>query len=503
VVFALIMAWMPAVPASAGTLPPGGSFIDDNGSVHEPDIEALAAADITRGCNPPANDRFCPGDSVTRGQMAAFLVRALELPAATGPDRFSDDDTSEFEADIEALAAADVTRGCNPPDNDRFCPANPVTRAEMATFIVRAEGLSPITPPPPVGIALDVVASGLTSPVHVATPPGDDRLFIVEKGGVIKILDGGDVLPEPFLDVSSEVDEDGGEMGLLSMAFHPDYATNGRFFVYYSDNDGSHQSVIAEYQVSSDPNVADPTEDRVLVIDQPNTNHNGGHLLFGPDGYLYVGLGDGGGGGDPDDNGQDPATLLGSILRLDVSTPGTYSSPPDNPYVGTAGADEIWAIGLRNPWRMWFDNGLLYVADVGQDAYEEVSVVDSDAPGLNYGWNILEGKHCYPASANCSAAGTVVPVAEHSHSAGWISVTGGVVYRGTALPQLTGRYLYADLVEGHVRTLLMNGTSLLETGDLTSEIGVVSGVWSFGADNDGEIYLVRGGAGTVVQLVAG
>ncbi|MDH4309769.1 MAG: PQQ-dependent sugar dehydrogenase, partial [Acidimicrobiia bacterium] len=430
----LALLALPSV-ALAADLPPGGSFVDDDGSVHEGSIEAIAAEGITRGCNPPVGDRFCPDDPVTRGQMAAFLVRTLGLGAAGGSDPFTDDDSSVFEDDIERLAAAGVTTGCTPtlfcPDEavtrgqmaaflnraydypastaDRFtdddnsvfnddinrlaaagitvgcaqglfCPDEAVTRAQMATFLTRAEGLTPMVPPPRVEPQLVEVASGLTRPVYVTSPSGDQRVFIVEKPGTIRILDGQTVGATPFLDISSQVSEAGNEMGLLSMAFHPDYASNGRFFVYYSTPGGSgnHVSRVAEYSVSSDPDVAESSGTIILSVDQPYSNHNGGHLLFGPDGYLYVALGDGGSGGDPDGNGQDPTTLLGSILRLDVDSADPYGIPPDNPYVGSAGRDEIWAIGVRNPWRIWFDEDLLYVADVGQGDWEEVTVLSVD-----------------------------------------------------------------------------------------------------------------------------
>lgn len=546
-------------PAGAVELEPGGTFVDDDGSVHEGSIEAIAAVGITRSCNPPVGDRFCPSDEVTRGQMAAFLVRALELTEASG-DSFADDDDSEFEGDIERLAAAGITRGCSPtafcPDDpitrgqmaaflvraygyppsdedrftdddgsifeadidalaaagitvgcaaDLFCPDDRVTRDQMATFITRAEGLTPIVPPVRPEMRLVEVAAGLTAPVYATAPAGDDRLFIVQKNGVISILEDDSVPAEPFLDISSVVDDSGNEMGLLSMAFHPEYSTNGRFFVYYSRAGGNehHLSRIAEYTVSTDPNVARTTEREILTIPQPYSNHNGGHILFGPDGMLYIALGDGGGGGDPDENGQDPATLLGSILRIDVDSGDRYDIPDTNPYVGTAGEDEIWAIGVRNPWRIWFDDGLLYVADVGQGNREEISVVEADRPGVNYGWDTMEGSACHEPASGCSTSGLELPLVEHTHASGFCSITGGVVYRGSELPQLRGRYLYSDLCEGRIRTLLTDGDSVVEQGDLTDDVGEVGGIWSFGTDGLGEVYVLRGSAGTVSKLSAG
>jgi hypothetical protein len=298
-----VMVLGAAAPAWAD-LPAGGTFVDDDGNVHEGTIEAIFAAGITKGCNPPLNDRFCPQDPVSRGEMAAFLVRALDLPATT-VDAFTDDSGSEFEGDINRLAAAGITRGCNPPTDDKFCPdrdvsrgemaaflvrayayapsmvdafsdddgstfeadidslsaegitkgctatwfcpSAPVTRAEMASFLSRAEGLTPMVPPPRAPITLETVATGLTRPVYLTAPSGDDRLFIVQKNGIIDIVENGRVASKPFLDISAKVSEAGGEMGLLSMAFHPDYGTNGRFFVYYSREGGSenHTSVIS------------------------------------------------------------------------------------------------------------------------------------------------------------------------------------------------------------------------------------------------------------------
>jgi glucose/arabinose dehydrogenase len=555
----LLVLLLPAPLAAGAQLAPGGTFVDDDGSVHEGSIEAIAAAGITRSCNPPVGDRFCPSDPVTRGQMAAFLSRALELPESAG-DSFSDDDESQFQADIEKLAAAGITRGCTPttfcPDDPitrgqmaaflvraygypaaaddlfsddedsifeadinalaaagitvgcsagSFCPDDSVTREQMATFITRAEGLDPIVPPARPEITLEEVASGLSTPVHATSPVGDDRLFIVHKTGVISILRNGSVLPRPFLDISGVVDDRGNEMGLLSMAFHPEYSSNGRFFVSYSRAGGSehHVSRIAEYTVSSDPDVALITEREILTVPQPYSNHNGGHILFGPDGMLYVALGDGGGGGDPDDNGQDRTTLLGSILRIDVDSGNPYAVPDTNPYVGRAGEDEIWAIGVRNPWRIWFDDGLLYVADVGQGQREEISVVAADRPGVNYGWNTMEGSICHDPATGCPTAGLELPLVEHTHASGFCSITGGVVYRGSELPQLRGRYLYADLCEGRIRTLLTDGTSVLEQGDLTGDVGELGGIWSFGTDGLGEVYVLRGSAGTVSKLSPG
>ena len=548
-----------AVPASAELLP-GGSFIDDDGSVHEADIEAmygagitkgcnppwndefcptrpvtrgemaaflvraldlpagpdmfeddalsvfqsdinaLAAAGITRGCNPPANDRFCPSRSVTRGEMAAFLVRAYAYPVPEG-DRFIDDDGSVFERDIEALAEAGVTRGCNPPDNDRYCPTEAVTRQQMASFLARAQGLAVEDVPPRPEPYLRVLPGDYTQPVYAIAPPGDDRLFVVEKRGSIQVLTGSGTVTA--LDIADRV-ENRGEMGLLSMAFHPDYPDDDRIFVYYSAElgDGSLESRVSSFRTSGDPNVFDPAETVLLRIPQPATNHNGGHLLFGPSGYLFIALGDGGGGNDTYGNAQNANTLPGSLLRIDVDSRSPYAIPGDNPFVGGPGRDEIWAVGLRNPWRIWFDQGLLYVADVGQGAREEVTVVEADRPLVNYGWPRFEGSLCNPddADESCLAAGMEFPDVEYSHGGSECSITGGIVYRGSELHWLRGHYFYGDLCAGFIRSFrTADGDQIDDAQDWTSRLGRLSGLWSFGVDGQGEMIITTG-SGIVYRL---
>lgn len=553
-----------ALPAW-GALPPGGSFVDDDGSVHESDIEAIAATGITRGCNPPWNDEFCPTRSVTRGEMAAFLVRALELGggpdvftddalsvfqsdinalAAAGvtkgcnppandrfcPDRavtrgemaaflvraysyapvdsdpFTDDDGSVFERDIAALAAAGVTKGCNPPTNDRFCPTQSVTRQQMASFLARAEGLSTEPVPDRPSVTLETAASGFTQPVQALAPAGDDRLFVVEKGGRIKIA-GDSEAHKTFLDISSVV-ENRGEMGLLSMAFHPDFPADDRVFVYYSTETdaGSLRSQVSSFRVSGDPDRLDATETQILTIPQPATNHNGGHLLFDEDGYLIIAMGDGGGSNDTYGNAQDSSNLLGSLLRIDIDAGTPYAVPGDNPFVGGPGRDEIWAVGLRNPWRIWIDEGLLYVADVGQGEREEITVVDADRPLINYGWPRFEGSLCNPddADPSCLKSGMEFPDVEYGHDNGECSITGGVVYRGDALPWLAGRYFYGDLCAGFIRSFrTADGAGIEDQEDWTSRLGPVRGLWSFGVDGQGELLVVSGTAGSVYRLAPG
>jgi glucose/arabinose dehydrogenase len=298
------------------------------------------------------------------------------------------------------------------------------------------------------------IVGGLTAPVAFDAPAdGSGRLFVCEQTGKIKIVKNGALLATPFLDIGKLLDKMSkvySEKGLLGLAFHPQYKTNGRFFVYYSAPPASkqfeHTSVLAEFKVSSNPDAADAASSRtILTIDEPESNHNGGQLAFGPDGMLYIGSGDGGGAGDkhgPKGNAQDLGNLLGKILRVDVSIPGRYTVPADNPFKGRAeAAGEIFAYGLRNPWRFSFDRktGELFCADVGQNKWEEVDIIRK---GRNYGWRVMEGHHCFNPE-NCSSAGFEMPIAEYGRQEG-ISVTGGFVYRGPGLPQLQGKYVFAD-----------------------------------------------------------
>jgi len=335
-------------------------------------------------------------------------------------------------------------------------------------------------------IALVPVVSGLDQPVHLTAPAGDPRLFVVEQPGRIRIVRDGRLLPRPFLDLTDRV-RSGGERGLLSLAFHPRFAGNGRFYVNYTDRSGDTR--IAGFRVTDDPDRADPaSESTVLTVAQPYSNHNGGHILFGPDGLLYAGMGDGGSGYDPRGNGQDPNTLLGAILRLDVDGRAPYAIPAGNPYAKGGGRPEVWATGVRNPWRMWIDpvDLMLYVADVGQDRWEEVDVVPLDAAGLDYGWNVMEGLHCLRGDA-CDTTGFVRPVLEYGHDEG-CSITGGLVYRGRAVPALVGHYLYADYCGGWIR-----GFRFAEgrATDRRTYVGRRAGsISSFGEGGDGEAYVL-------------
>jgi glucose/arabinose dehydrogenase len=367
-------------------------------------------------------------------------------------------------------------------------------------------GSSTPPPPPPPGppnLSLTTVVTGLNSPVDLQLPNDNSgRLFVVEQPGTIRIIDNGALLPASFLDIQSKVTS-GGEMGLLGLAFHPSYSQNGRFFVNYDRTvAGQIQTVIAEYLASvGDPNLADPTSERILLtVDQPFENHKGGQLAFGPDGFLYIGLGDGGSGGDPFGNGQSLQTLLGKMLRIDVDNmdPGLqYAIPPDNPFVGNPSASgEIWAYGLRNPWRFSFERGAtrLFCADVGQDAYEEVDLLQQ---GGNFGWNIMEGMHCFNPPSGCNMSGLILPIAEYDHSEGE-AVIGGYVYKGSAIPSLPGTYILGDYISGKIWGLTEGPPGMWTRSELLSTGRSIS---SFGQDAAGELYVVDY-SGSVLKLVA-
>ena len=325
------------------------------------------------------------------------------------------------------------------------------------------------------GLRLVEVARGLDSPVHLAAPPGDARLFIVEQDGRIRIVANGVLQPQPFLDITARV-RSGGERGLLSVAFHPQFAENGRFFVNYTDREGDTR--VAEFHARPGDAAADPSSERPLLhVRQPYANHNGGHVLFGPDGMLYVGMGDGGAAGDPHGNAQDRRTLLGKLLRLNVD--------------GGTPTPEIWALGLRNPWRFAFDtvSGLLFIADVGQNRWEEINAVRADSPGVNYGWRTMEGAHCF-LNPFCRKTGLLRPVHDYGHGEG-CSITGGVVYRGRAIPMLVGHYLYGDWCGGWLKSFRMDGSRAVD--HRTWDVPPMGAVTSFGVDGQGEVYVLGGG----------
>lgn len=351
-----------------------------------------------------------------------------------------------------------------------------------------------------------------TSPTYVTAPPGDgERVFVVEKAGRIRVVKNGSTLPTPFLDITGPVNPTASERGLLSMAFAPDYATSGRFYVYYTADSPTGQLTISEFQRSANPDVASPAERIVLGIPHSDEdNHNGGQLQFGPDGYLYVGTGDGGGANDPNSNAQNQNALLGKLLRIDPRLgPGgeAYTVPATNPFLGQAGKrPEIWSYGLRNPWRFSFDRltGDLTIADVGQNDWEEIDFVTAASGGgrgVNFGWKCFEGKHAYSNNPpHCSPRPTnhTLPVHEYSHTRG-CSITGGYVSRDPALPALAGRYVYGDYCDSPLWSVLLQSPNGLDDRQLGLS---VPGLFSFGEDGCGRVYVVRGtGTGPVYRLV--
>jgi glucose/arabinose dehydrogenase len=367
-------------------------------------------------------------------------------------------------------------------------------------------GSDPADPPAELAVRLKEVARGLDAPLFLASPPGDQtRAFVVEQGGRIRIIRNDALLPTPFLDISSRI-ASGGERGLLGLAFHPQYATNGRFVVYYTNTAGDIR--IASYKVSANPEVADPASEQILLaVPHPSfSNHNGGMVTFGPDGRLYAGIGDGGSGGDPNGNGQNRNTLLAKLVRLDVNAAGQASVPSDNPFVGQSGMrPEIWSYGLRNPWRFSFDRltGDLYIGDVGQNAREEIDVSRGPSNmgrGLDFGWNIMEGTSCFSPSSGCNRTGLTLPVLDYGHGDG-CSVTGGYVYRGSLVPALRGMYFYGDYCSGWVRSFVLTGGQVAQRLDWAA-LRPGGQITSFGEDAAGELYIIVA-SGSVFRIEAG
>jgi glucose/arabinose dehydrogenase len=360
---------------------------------------------------------------------------------------------------------------------------------------------------------LDTFVTGLDFPVFLTQPAGDSRIFVVEKPGRIRIIKNGVLQTTPFLDIGDSLSHDDTEQGLLGLAFYPDFGTSGRFIVDYTSPNGGPSTGpsagserLVRYHLSGNPDLADPASAELLLsVPDPYTNHNGGMVVFGPDGYLYYGIGDGGNGGDPQGHGQDRTDLLGSLMRLDVSGSGAYSIPASNPYATSSTLKgELWNYGLRNPWRFSFDRQThdLYIADVGQSNVEEVDVAPaSSTGGENYGWNIMEGNQCYPPGvSSCNQAGLTLPVVTYTHSDG-CSITGGYVYRGAALPALQGQYFYSDYCSHFIRSFHWeNGQVSAETEWPTLDPG--DNVTSFGEDASGELYLITQG-GVIYRIAPG
>lgn len=438
--------------------------------------------------NPPA---------ATTGSLA---VTTSGLPAGvnasvrvTGPNNFQQDLTgsqtlSSLPTGSYSVAAAPVSAG-----GISYTPS-PATQSAVVTAGATASA-TVVYGGTAVSIALSEVVANLDNPTWLTAPPGDSRLFVLERPGRIRIVQNGNMLAIPFLDLSGRVFT-GGEGGLLSMAVDPDFTRNGYFYLYYTDP--QQNIVIERFSASPNPDLADPTSNLVILrIPHPNfVNHFGGQVAFGPDGFLYVGTGDGGGAGDPQRNGQNLGSLLGKLLRIDVSAARAgqpYTIPASNPYLNQAGRrPEIWAAGLRNPWRFSFDNSQLYLSDVGQDRREEVNISaagNNGAAGLNYGWNTMEGTLCYNA-ATCDRSGLTLPAFEYDHGSNDVngcSITGGFVYRGSALPELAGRYFYSDYCRGFLKSFLATGGNVTEQRDWN--ISGIGNVISFGQDGAGELYL--------------
>lgn len=343
-------------------------------------------------------------------------------------------------------------------------------------------------PGPAPMLRFSTIATGFENPVFLTVAPGDStRLFVIEQEGRIRIIRNDTLLATPFLDIEDSVSH-GNEQGLLGLAFAPDYATSGAFYVYITDPAGDIR--LLRFKVSGDPEVADLASGvEVLAFEHPNTNHNGGMIAFGADGLLYIGSGDGGGSGDPLETGQDPSDLLGAILRIDVGGDSAgYVIPGTNPFVGDSGfAPEVWAYGLRNPWRFSFDRttGDMWIGDVGQNAYEEVDFIPAGTGGQNLGWDLMEGTHCYEPSTGCNTAGLTMPLFDYAQGSDRCSVIGGYVYRGadSALASIVGGYVYGDLCDGRVR--------VWEDGEeFATNIG--SAILSFGEDHLGRLYVLTG-----------
>ena len=474
-------------------------FSDDDGTTHEGAINRLASAAVVDACAP---NRFCPGDPLTRAQMATMLGRALPSLDPPTQDHFSDDDGTAAETAINALAANGIIDGCGP---DRFCPGDPVRRDQIASLLAKALDLEPVQPwrsPWRLELVLDelLVPGGGTD---LQAPVGDDRLFLTTKRGTIRIVANGTLLPEPFLDLRHLVAEKRGENGLLGLAFHPDYGTNRRFYVFYTDLANNRQ--IHEYRADpDDPNRADPSTARqIIALEHECHQHNGGQLQFGPDGYLYMSVGDGGCSWPLATEAENPQNARGTILRIDVDGGDPYSIPADNPFAdGSRGLPEVWAYGLRNPWRFSFDGSHIYIADVGDVNWEEINIADASQGGINYGWAYMEGAQCYfitvPA---CDTTGLFIPQVDYSHTEGY-AVIGGYVYRGAAIPEMVGHYFYSDITAQWIRTFAYVDGEVTEHYDWSRAAELPPSFWymkSFGKDGHGELYLLA--ARSVFKIV--
>lgn len=387
-------------------------------------------------------------------------------------------------------------------------PARIVCVAVGVLLVLAVSGPVRAQDPDTLTLSLQTVASGLSSPIHISHAPHDStRLFVLERSGFVRIIDSGSLLSRPMLNISDRV-VTGGERGLLGMAFHPDFPDTAAFFLNYVGrvNDTDY-TFISRFPITSDPDSADPAAEQIILqIRQPQTNHNGGTIHIGLDKYLYIGMGDGGGTGDPLELAQSPLSLLGKLLRIDVRSGSPYTIPPDNPWLGAVDTlPEIFAFGLRNPFRWSFDRqtGDLWIADVGQFTYEEINF--SPWPlsgGQNFGWDNMEGFHCYEPATNCDSAGLDLPITEYTHSGGRCSITGGYVYRGCAIPDLDGWYFYGDYCTGEIWRLRLDSLGNIDSPFPTPLFDIANfNLVSFGEDAFGELYIAEINSGLVRKIV--
>ena len=387
------------------------------------------------------------------------------------------------------VAIASVVAGSCTASTENLEPTGPGTTAPVTVD-------APITAPPASlpTLRLELITDGLAEPVAVGVRSGDNRIYVAERLGRIMVVDDGTILPEPFLDITDVVYGPISEQGLLGLAFHPD---GDRLFVLYTDETGAVQ--VVAYSVAADRVLTDSATP-ILTVEQPHIYHQGGGMAFGPDNYLWIGLGDGGGIGDPQGNGQNQASLLGTIVRLDVDSRAPYAVPPDNPFIGIEDiAPELWAYGLRNPWRFTFDAGFIYIADVGQYEREEINVVSMADAGSNFGWSIREGDRCFEADS-CDTEGLVDPALALPHQR-LCAIVGGPVYRGDEIPELRGQYFYGDYCVGWVRSLLFDGQNVVAEYDWEEDLGSPGQITTFGVDAAGEMLLATQG-GELHRIVA-
>jgi glucose/arabinose dehydrogenase len=444
-------------------------------------LAGLAAAALLTACSLSS----APVPEIATPQPTALDSPPVQ-PAAPGKTPQTGVQATQVETPSAPSGQADASTATAPRPEKTAAPASPARPAARPSAF-----------PDPKAYTWQTVASGLQRPLALS---GDrqGRLLVLEQPGRIRLVDASGLLPTPFMDISARVGSKGNEQGLLGIALHPKYTQNGFFYVNYTDLQGN--TVIARYTAGASRNSASPDSEQILLrVKQPYANHNGGSLAFGPDGFLYMGLGDGGSAGDPQGNGQNLNSLLGKLLRIDINQGSPYTIPDGNPFKGGGGKPEIWAYGLRNPWRFSFDRatGDLYIGDVGQDTWEEIDFLPAGSPGgSNFGWNFREGLHDFKGSA---PAGLVMtdPIFEYKHPTG-CSVSGGSVYRGAAIAEMQGIYLFGDYCNGKIWGLLRGAD-----GQWQNKLLFQSGAFlsSFGEDDQGEMYLTDNNAGVVLKLV--